>query len=155
MSETREEWTNLTNVVCLFLQEAVKGADSAKALFNADVQETDAESQEKAKTVKVVIATSVPDPNGLGEVRENNGNLFVECLVKPQTQTLRSRMDARETAHRMAMEITAAIADDITLGGRVCDCQVVLKEDGWRPIKTKRYQISVLTLLINDARITR
>lgn len=142
--------TNLTNAVYEFAVEQVNAATSQNALYEVDVHESDAEPihDDLRKLIRVGSSESQPRPVGQ-KVVEKNGSLTVEFLAKPDSETLADRADARETAHLMCTEMALALFNDERMGGRVCDVQVTGKADGFRNIKTSRYQVSTLSLIFN------
>jgi hypothetical protein len=141
---------NLTNLVYEFADETVLAAESDSALNGADVQESDADKVKQRKTLRVGSDTSIPQPaGGEYETRDFNGLLSIEFLVLPDSQKLTDRVSAREEAHQMAMEFVAALFAENGLNGRACEVYVESKQNGYRNIEARRYQASVINLVIN------
>jgi len=141
---------NLTNAVYEFVVAVVAATGEDDALFETEIQESDAESVKKLKKmVRVGSDTSQPDATPDGNVKDYNGKLSVEFLVLPDSQKLDDRVAAREAAHQMAMEAAKVILESRTLGNRCTSCMITRKENGYRNLKAGRYQGTVLDLLIN------
>jgi len=140
---------NLTNLVYLFAVETVEASDVESALSGADVQESDADPIKEAKTVRIGSSASTPEVAGEGLAKEFNGVLAVEFVAVPISQEILDRVDARETAHQMAMEFITALGNSRSLNNRGCYCAVTGKEDGYRNINTGRCQVSVITIRNN------
>lgn len=136
-----------------WLTEQVRAANSADPLFNADVHETDFDAIVKSLTIRVGDPQSEPAPI-LGAIREFNGRLILEIVARPDNQTGRQRVEARERASRAALRIVELINEDERLKGtggenRVCDARVAQKFDTWGNAGTVRHAVSRLLLNFN------
>lgn len=142
---------SLSNSVFQFIEGKVNAAAAENALYGAEVHASLYEEIKQIKTVRVGdVQTSVPLPVPNGGLREFNGFLTIQCVVRPQTKKVEDLLIARQTATAMALAVASAIYADEKLGNSVCDCRIVRKEDDWQSVGTVRHAVSFLLLRINS-----
>lgn len=148
----------IVTAVFEFLQAAIQAAQSNTPLEGAVVREYIEGEMKEIRTILVggldnpiggIISQSKPSKVADGSIREFDAFTALKFFAQPENAKAGSKFDAAVIAHEMAITVAGLILDDMTLGGRVCDCDVVQKLDGWSNVRTRRTPTSYLLLAVN------
>ena len=146
---------SLENAVYEFIQAQVDASSPNSAISNSLVHaDTYEEILKGSKWIRVDdVMRSEPSvlPNNTS-IREFNAFLEVQCVVKPNSQSLIDRREARYSATAMANALTLLIFNNQNLNdtnGFICDCVVKQKRNEWRKVGQVKHAVSFLLLQIN------
>lgn len=146
---------NASNAVCKFLDELIGAATGENPLTGAVLHDT---LQEKIASEKVVRVGDVQDgkpiAKGIGGIVSENVYITLQFFVRAQPDVKEKRIEARDSADRMAKEFAKAIDENEKLSNanghaRVCDISIEKERAGWAKPQD-RYAVHYYLLKINS-----
>lgn len=140
-----------STVVYDFAVELVDAALPAAALEDdGNIEVLDSQFQAITKDRGIVVSNSEWDFAPAGEIVKFYDSLvIVGFYLRIAGIDTTERKAARDAVFEMAREFSAAIYADQTLGGRVCDCQILRSVNGDNSTTSDSYSIINLPLILN------
>lgn len=133
-----------------FLQTAIEGAADTDALFGAELHDTVYQQIENDFGVRISTPESSLAPQSSG-IEDNDALVTLVIFARIQGADKTDRLNALDVCDAVTKAVAKTFYDDLSMGGRVCDCDVLRAVTDFDSIGSDVFAVSNLPIVVNPS----